>query len=159
MHYNLDMNNDALEKQIIEFWKFSEKKKHNFNFKLFIDTFLPILENKLARHGQLSYEMYLDSISSFYDFDILKLFAYKSKHTNSEWSFENIKDFIFKPRYEHFNAIFKGNQRYINLLNLYHKIKSPIYDNGVLLVDECIHALHNSGFLIDVESLRKEYES
>jgi hypothetical protein len=148
-----------LEIQITEFWKFSEKKPSEFNFKLFMDEFTVLLENKLARHGQLTYEQYIDSISPLYDFNTLELFVYNSEHTNSEWNLQSIQRLIFYPRYEHFRDIFKNNERYIKLLALYHKILDKTYDNEILLVDECIHCMHNSGFLIDIESLRKEYES
>jgi hypothetical protein len=153
------MITNLLRTQIKEFWKLSDGKESQFNFNLFIGTFLPVLEDKLASHGQLSYEKYLESITPLYDFNILNQFVYTSIHTDKEWSFENIRDLIFRPRYEHFKNTFGSNARYINLLKLYNKIKSPIIENIVLLVDECIHALHNSGFLIDIEQLRKEYES
>lgn len=150
---------NVLEAQIIEFWRLSEGKDNHFNFKLFINAFLPILESKLARHGQLSYELYIESIAYLYDFNTLEQFVYNSEHTNNEWNFKDVQSLIFCPRYDHFRITFCGNTRYINLLNLYNKLNQPFYDNGILLVDECIHALHNSGFLINIESLRREYES
>jgi len=150
---------DVLEAQIKEFWKLSEGEENHFNFKLFIDTFLPILENKLARHGQLSYSKYLEAILPLYDTDILNQFVYISEHTGANWSYGSIIDLIFMPRYEHFSLTFRGDSSYINLLRLYNKLKLLIYENGIFLVDECIHAIHHSGFLIEIERLRNEYET
>jgi hypothetical protein len=149
----------GIKEQIIEFWKLSERKPNKFDFTSFISEFTCLIESKLARHGQLSYEQYINSISSLYDFNTLELFVYNSEHTNSEWNLDSIKRLIFYPRYEHFRDIFKENKRYIKLLDLYQRVLDKNYGNVVLFVDECIHALHNSGFLIDIESLRREYEA
>ena len=152
-------------KEISKYWKCSINNDfNNFDFFPFFFDFLIILEDKLALHGQLSLEKYIEHLSMYYDFKSLGEFVYESKRTNQSYDIKKIKELIFKPRYEEFKKSYIDDFFYIKLLKLYKDLKKSKFDNlekNIILMERCISAEHCSGRLIglDIDKMRKIFEN
>lgn len=154
-----------IENQIEEYWKCSlDRDLDRFDYFTFFRDFLAILERKLALHGRLSLEKYIEHISYYYDLRVLADFAYESKHTHQLYDLDSIKKLIFEPRYDNFKETYKNDHIYNKLLELYTDLKSCLLVNlsaerKLLLMEQCISASHLSGKLIgDVDNLRAAFE-
>ena len=158
-----------IKKLIMQFWK----DPSDFPHDEFFEHFEKKLYVKLALHGCLGLDDYIQSVSEYYDLNPLKKFAYKSEHTHKNFSFNSILEAIFKPRYEHFRGIYLKKQNFKKLVALYYKVRTreklprvlcsltyAIKHDYNILIEECIHAQHGSGFIldVDVEKLRNEFE-
>ena len=140
----------SLEKQIINFWQYSNGDCDFFNFNLFFKTYSNILKDKLSRHGLLGFKNYI-------------LYITTDKLNKPHITHEGIhldKDPLL--RYRYYNNIFAKNIKYKNLLDLYNEMEQANYLNHrekVLLTDKCIHAEHCSGTIFDINKLKEYYET
>lgn len=151
----------TMDKLILEFWRYSEGKTDTFDFPLFFSEYRKVIYSKLARHGALGFRDYLREMANIYNFHTLRYFAHKT-HDGYSFHIPSITTGIFMPRYRYYRRRYLANVNYQRLLETYQKCQNAQkqnHQNMVLLVDECIHATHNSGSLLNVELLRKEYES
>jgi hypothetical protein len=151
-----------MKKLIFSFWDYSLGKSNSFDFDLFFKTFIPILKYKLASHCQLTFKKYIETLCDIYNFSELGQFVYKSEHTGASFDYNSIIRRIFYPRYVHFRKYFSRNSNYTKLLQLCKELKNYSKLNHfekVFLVDKCIYSMHNSGLLLNIDDLRKEYEN
>lgn len=150
---------------IKSFWNCSINNDFSsFDFDDFFSDFLNKLKMKLSLHGKLTLDDYIYYLNEYYALGVLRDFIYKGKHSGADFSIEDIKKSIFTPRYEFFRDKYKNNNAYDKLLLLYRKLKNHkrySTKNKILLVDECIHAEHNNGNIInvDITELRRVYEN
>lgn len=154
-----------IEEQILEFWKCSETRNMNFDFNRFFKEFSKVLEIKLSLHGVLGFNNYLKYQDRNYDMNLLKHFEYFGYIVPCNDDYDKIAVRIFNPRYKKFYNHYKNDEMYKNIKNLYRKINKSIKNfkvynikENVFLVDECIHVIHNSGNLIDIDKLERQYE-
>lgn len=136
---------------------------NNFDFQRFFIAYRNALERKLSLHGVLSFEKYVQYVNDYYEVSILKGFEHKCEHSDKVFSYEEIVESIFKPRYNYFRKTYKNNKNYKMLLKLYSDlIEFPKTEKeNVLMMERCIHAQHNSGYIIgkiDIEKLRQDFE-
>lgn len=154
------------KKKVFEFWDDSIYFYEHFDFYNFFQEFKKVLLRKLATHGMSSFKDYLKFIGRYYDFTELEQFTYESKHTGVKWDLKDLKALIFYPRYEHFRKKHEHNLKYEILQDLYKDLllweskHNHSSTENLLLIDRCIHAIHNSGNLLnlDLDKLREEYE-
>lgn len=149
-----------LRSLILQFWETSEAFPYHrffciFKFKLYL---------KLALHACLRYEDYIEEMYKHHPMHYLKEFVYISEHTGVEFDYQSIVDAIFKPRYKHFNKIYSESEKYKKLLKLYNRISSYQCEDSNTwgeLVNDCIHAQHNAGFItgLNISELREEFVS
>ncbi len=123
-----------------------------------------MLERKLALHGLLTFEKYIEYVSEYHDLKALEQLVYKSQHTGKVFDLEGIIIAIFEPRYRHFKETYKKNSNYINLKSLYVDLEYPDLNDVkkcMLLMESCIHAEHASGKIIgiDIEKMRQDYDA
>lgn len=150
-----------LKDKIISFWLYSEQRTHHFDFQGFFEEYKTMLAEKLALHGLLGFEYYITSVSRIYQLEKLTEFVHTT-HDGIDFDYGSILKAIFQPRYKHYRNIYIGNNEYKALALLYGELcetENLEHTELVLLVDKCIHAEHNSGFLVDIENLRKSYEA
>lgn len=152
------------KKAIFEFWDDMDYNWKNFDFIGFIEEFQAVLFRKLATHGMSSFKDYLKFMKQYYDFDKLEHFTYHSEHTGIKWDINDLKELIFRPRYEYHRKKHFGNARYSILQDLYKellqwRIRLDNLGESAILVDKCIHAEHNSGNLLglNIDELRRQY--
>ncbi len=150
-----------MDKLIFEFWRYSEGKTETFNFPLFFSEFRKLLYRKLARHGVLGFRDYLREMAQIYNFHTLRNFTHAT-HDGHVFNISCIARGIFRQRYDYYRKIYMTNANYQQLLKTYgqcQNIEELAKRDRVLLADECIHAIHNSGSLLDIDSLREKYEA
>jgi len=153
------MDNSYFKNLIFGYWD----NDITFPYEEFFDSFTRKLYEKLSLHGFLTLKDYIECVKKYYDFTLLEHFVYESKHTEKEFTLESILRCIFYPRYKHFRAFHRKNKGYFKLRKLYYRLRARnilSIEDYRTLVDDCIHAEHNSGGIIglDMEELRKEYE-
>ena len=154
----------SIENQIIEFWEYSEGEIDEFDFLKFFKEFKQILESKLALHGVLGFNKYIEHQTKNYDMELLRKFEYIGHIVPLNDDYTKICHRIFYPRYRKFHENYKDNEYYNVLGKVYLDINKVLKDKrlnkreNVLLMDECIHTIHNSGYLINIEKLRRVYE-
>ena len=151
-----------MKQLVFQFWDYSLGRTSAFNFSVFFGEFDGVLYRKLASHGCLGLGDYIEVVmKKYYDMEKLRFLEYKSVHTDREFMLTGILEGIFGPRYEHQRSKHISKLTYVVLLDLYQEIK--FYDKfthleKMLLVDRCIHAMHNSGTLLDIGKIREEYD-
>jgi len=155
--------NYSTKNQIKLFWKYSENGQlDRFNFDEFFYRFTIKIYKKLASHAQLGIDDYIEYQKKHYNLNKLKYFAYKSSHTGFSESHKDILRNVFLQRFLHFKKYFKSNKNFINLGKIYKLLnkKNMLQTEKVLLVDRCIHAQHNSNYIlnINIDKLRKQSE-
>jgi len=134
-----------------------------FPLHSFFDVFEKTLYPKLALHGMLSFEDYLKCLDRYYNLEELKNFEYTSIHTKKTFTYESILHAVFYPRYKYFSKQNAKKKPMTDMRELYSKLKNrpKTYSELVALLDECIHCVHNSGFLLNfsnIEEVRMKYE-
>lgn len=155
-----------MKKMIKDFWQKSiDGKTEDFDFDKFFKKFLELLKNKLAGHGQLQFEDYLNELvrEKIYNLNILKEFVYESKHAKIKITYEELLRNIFMKRYRAFKNEYCKNKAYIEMKKVFNKIKlskNLSKRDKVLLVDECIYLQHNSNFVVglDIDKLKEKFE-
>lgn len=153
---------DTMEQLIRDFFYASLKKNFNdFDFDEFFDEFLPLLDDNLIRNAQLSFEEYFDWCDGVFDKSSLSEFTFETIYTNI--TVDEVFEAIMRLHYNRLQESLKG--KFTTLLSLRTKLQttsnlSP--GDRILLVDECIHAQHVSGFIIDdcnPDDIREQVEA
>ncbi|GAF87398.1 unnamed protein product, partial [marine sediment metagenome] len=121
-----------------------------FDHKKFFELFREMLKEKVALHGLLTLEDYIQYLSKYYDWDNLQPYVYKSEHTDVNFTLEDIKKVLFEPRYKIYRLMYLENEKYKNLLKLYQDLEKP-EGSFVTLMERCLHAEHNSGRIIGLD--------
>ncbi len=154
-----------LRNRIIDFWNHSEGLRPRFDYDGFVREFAWEAWLKLAGHGQLTFADYLRFLKDRcgYDLASLERYTYSSEHTGYVATEADIAEAIFYPRYLHFHDRYINDPGYVQLRILWKKLKQAPYmdrQGKHLLVDECLHAMHSSGFIIEnIEEVRANYEA
>lgn len=123
--------------------------------------------NKLAEHGLLGYDEFLEIENDVWGIskDDLEVYA---THTNYvHISTEDIFDVIMEYRYKRFRDTFIGLNSFRELLNLHERINEASMSSmsvaeKAILFDECIHAQHETGDIfedVDIESIKAEIDA
>ena len=87
-----------LGKLILDYWKCSSVNDFTgFPFDEFFIEFKKKLGEKLASHGMLSFEEYLEQVKQYYNLDSLKDYTWKSEHTPLVYTTTDIIYSIFSP--------------------------------------------------------------
>jgi hypothetical protein len=144
---------------IYQYWN----DQKTFNFDVFFNNFNGILKEKLALHGILSLDNYIESVSKYYDLNVIKQFVYESHHTEQKYNENDILKAIFEPRYNKFRQKYVSSPIYCKLIVLFQDLiirKICNKYSNVELMERCIHAEHNSGKIIglDIAGMRRKYE-
>lgn len=152
-----------MKELIFKYWDFCLDKCSEFDFYDLFEQLNIVLERKLALHGQLSFEKYVQYLTEIYgNIEILDQFKYKSKHSAYQFTYENIVNAIFEPRYQHFRELFKDDIHYLELLKIYETSRfswmSTKTDN-IEKIEKIIHAVHHSGLLFPINDWRREYDN
>ena len=150
----------TLEQSVIDFWGYSEGKVADFDFRGFFKEFKSVLKRKLSLHGQLGLDNYLIYIFNYYPCEELKKFCHIT-HGGRVFGIGSITRGLFEPRFKHYHRKYKRNYRYKKLLSLYKELGFAFTLDRiglVFLMDKCISSEHNSGNLLDIGELRKNYD-
>lgn len=152
---------------ILEFWRCSLKNDFSeFDFDEAFDEFHPYLHRNCAGHGLCEFDDYRDYYDDICGLDILaQKMPQELLIDNCWWTFDEYDavEAIIKALYERAKATFSGGIHGDNL-----KLLRRIEDRRglttpelVQLFDECIHAEHANGFIledVDIDDLRSEAE-
>lgn len=151
---------DKLEGLILRYWRLTERRWiESFPFEKAFALFREAMYPKLATHGMLGLQAYIDNVSQYYDLSVLDSFVYTSFHTGYKDDLESIKRRIFEPRYENFHNRYQNDPIYSKILEIYNELgNSPSDIEGkILLMERAISCAHRDGLFIDIESLRKQH--
>jgi predicted transcriptional regulator len=157
-----------MENIVKDFLKCSiENKKdsfNNFDFTEFFDEFQYMLKDKLNQHGLLSLNDYIEyqEEMGIYNPADLQCFTITTNYININTNdiYTNILEF----QYNKLREEFENYNEFQTLKQLYNKVIEweLITDlkKLIFLVDECIHAQHVTGDIldIDIEELKEELE-
>lgn len=150
---------NELERLVLSFWGLSETNDLKyFSFERFFELFKAELEDKLAGHGRLSFQRYINFVGNkYYNLNHLDEFIYVSKHTGINHTKERLIEIIFLYRYLQARKHSSTKPAYLELEMLYNKLEMLPTDQYelVVLVDECINAMHSSGFILNIKKLMK----
>jgi len=152
---------NKLEGIVLRYWKLSnENKLDTFQFERAYDLFRERMKEKLALHGMLTLEDYINYIGKYYDVNVLKEFVYNSYHTDYKDGLKDILKRLFEPRYENFHSRYKNDPVYSKVLSVYNALlQSPSrLGDKVFLMERAISLAHRDGMFINIEELREFYE-
>jgi hypothetical protein len=135
---------NLLENKVINFWKYSEGERDDFEFLSFFILYKEILKSKLSKHGMLGLDNYLKYTPN----DI--------SHTTHDGI---VLDSNLESRYQFYKVHYQDNLKYKELLTLYNDLENSNFAHLNYLMDRCIHAEHNSGTIIRVKELREYYDN
>lgn len=152
-----------MEERIKDFLRASiEGKLKAFDFEEFFSEFEGLLKNKLSEHGLLDFEDFRERQEELYSFRDLEEYTIKTDYVY--FDIENVKIAIIKGQFEAMKDAFENNGTFEDLKKLYEKLQNR---NGLklkektLLFDECIHAEHVTGNIIEdvnIDDLKQEIE-
>jgi len=154
-----------MQKLIISFWKGSlNGSLSKYDFSRFFNAYNKLLKDKLAGHGQLTFDDYVEHVSKYYDLNLLRRFEYVSIHAEFSMLYPDIIKAVFFKRYTIFRNKNRKHKRYITMLKVYNAIndyKNLSHTDKVLLVDKCISLQHNSNFIVglNISELRRDFEN
>lgn len=151
-----------MEQLIRNFFYASYKRDFSkFDFDDFFETFEMFLYDNLNGNAQLSFEEYLDWCEGISDKDSLRDFVFDTDYT--QITVDDLFLIIINNQYnkqrQNLSGMFDG------LLELKQKIENRNELSEIdliLLVDECIHAQHTSGDIIDdcnIHRIKKEVDA
>lgn len=136
-----------------------------FDFEKTFTNISYTIKNKLAEHGRLSLEDYIENEEQIMcvDKSVLNDFATSTNYICI--SMENIYDAIMEYKYNRYKDEFSGYSSYDTLEEIYNKLLN-ISDEDELgykieLFDSCIHAQHETGNIFDdfnPDDIREEIE-
>lgn len=154
-----------MEETVKEFFRASiERKLDDFDFDSAFEQFSGAIRQKLAEHGLLSFDEFIESESDygFYSKDDLTGFAVHTGYIVI--STDELLEVLQKYRYERFKAEFSRYGSFQSLLSLYERIQkqySLSTSEKAILFDECIHAQHETGDIfddLDIEGIKEEID-
>jgi iron-sulfur cluster repair protein YtfE (RIC family) len=155
-----------MEDIIREFWDCSLRSDFSdFDWNNAFSEFEPYLTRKLSEHGLLGEDELRQSLEDIYgDLDNSELPSWAMPQTDWVWINQSmVVDWIIKGLHEQLEMAFSS--AFSDLVELHDKITSTLPESLpelIQLFDECIHAQHQSGDIlddIDIESLRDDAES
>jgi len=153
----------AIQEKIKDFLRASiTNDLKNYDFEDFFTDFMPLLERKLAEHGLLEFEDYLNHAEEFYSFDDLEQYTIKTNYIH--FDNQNIKDAILKGQFEALKKVFSKLGTFQDLKVLHSKLLSREklkLKEKIFLLDECIHAEHVTGAIIEdcnINDLKEDIE-
>lgn len=155
------------EETVKYFWECSiENKMDDFDFILAITHFKDKLYEKLAVHGQLEYDTFVDYMIEMNNYSILEDLEVKN-----DWIYipaDELEDVILRHMYLRYQQEFSDYEEFRNLQELHDTINDFITcpsdfkrKDRVLLYDKCIHAEHVNGFIMEIynmDAFREDFE-
>ena len=157
-----------MENMIKEFLRCSIRNEFvGFDFQAFFDDFKLILHEKLTAHGLTTFEDYADLIEGYGVFSDSDLEMFTLKTDYVYYGEEDVKNAILKGQYEAVKKAFENT--FEDLEDLYKKLDNgisldalPLKDK-IILFDECIHAEHCNGDILDnldqsIEDIKEEID-
>ena len=155
---------DDYESTIQWFWMCSWGSKwYGFNWDKAFESFREPIRYKLAEHGILEYEDFVDAEkeTSFYSDHHCDPFIVETNYV--QFTKEDVLEGILKSKYQVFRDTFYAMEEFNTLddmLDDINKYKKLGLQEKIELFDSVIHAEHVSGniFDIDIGDLRKEFE-
>jgi hypothetical protein len=125
------------------------------------------LYNKLAEHGLLDYDEFLQVEEDIWGTTRGDLEEYATRTGYISISVDELYDVVMKYRYNRFRKTFIEFGSFRELLDLYERINDSSMDDmsiaeKAILFDECIHAQHETGDVfddIDIESIKAEIDA
>jgi hypothetical protein len=154
-----------MEQYIINFFKCSLADDFDdFDWTGAFETYIPFLERNCIAHGQGTYEEFEQRMDDIYGLNSLECDMPRWAVIETDWiSFSDVDacQAILKAQYECLRNTFKNNV-HSNNAELLERARNHRYINDlpelIALFDECIHAQHATGDIIDdcdPDALRK----
>lgn len=144
-----------------------EGRMEEFDFDEAFGFVESALHYKLAEHGLLSLEEFIDAEENYLCVNPGILEPYTTKSDYIYISEDELHDALIKYRYEKFRETFVDYGSFQELMRLYNEVKVytelPLTEK-VILFDACIHAEHETGMIFDIDidmikaKLDKEYQ-
>jgi len=141
---------------ITEYWEAAayNNRIEYFDFGAFFGLFRKAVKDKLAAHGQLSFDEYLSCIDRYYDTKSLRAFEYHGKHSGISVTHKDVLRALFEPRYRQFRRKYSRRATFRKLSMLYKRLLRAPYKSrrdNIILAEQCLHAQHLSGDIIQVD--------
>ena len=156
-----------MEDIIIEFWLCSLKSDFSdFDWDQAFNTYEPYLAENCIGHGQGTFEEFKNLYDDIYGLDNMECDIPSWAVYCTDWGwFSDIEacEVLLKAKYEFMKNTFESNIHGYNakLLERIRNRKNLPEPELISLFDECIHAQHATGSILedcDVEQLREEAE-
>lgn len=157
-----------MEDIIREFWKCSLKSDFaDFDWHEAFGEFEPYLTRKLTEHGLTSFEEFLEDYDDTFglhvmESDVMNLHWAIAQNDYVQFSDVDVVRAIMKAKFEAFQDAFSGlHSELVDLGERLEKWTRLNESEKISLFDECIHAQHATGDIledVDIESLREEAE-
>lgn len=158
-----------MEDTILEFWNCSLKSDFSeFDWDNAFDEYCPYLERNCIEHGQGTFEQYLDYMDSMYGLETLEESVpdWAASYENNPWWYYSKYDAMInmiRAQYESLKENYRTNIHGENakLLEKIDNRDNLTEPELIQLFDECIHAQHVNGNIlddVDIESLREQAE-
>ncbi len=137
-----------------------------FDFDNAFDTASVYIHQKLAEHGLLEFEDFINAEEDVWGTNRGDLDNYAVRTSYICISTDDIYECIMEYRYKRFRNTFKDYGSFKELLSLYERINKPSFldldtSEKTILFDECIHAQHETGDIfddIDIEAIKEEID-
>ena len=154
------------EEVIKHFWRCSIKQDFSsFDWEQAFDNLSGEIKRKLAEHGFLGYDEYVENEEGMGMWDKNDLNTFTNSTDYIQITEDDLIEAILKYKYQRFKVTFEDYSTFQDLHKLYNEIEAISVDDAeqkdlVILFDKLIHAEHETGLIldIDIEELRKEVE-
>lgn len=158
-----------MEEIIRQFWNCSLRSNfEDFDWDEAFDEFEPHLSRKLIEHGLCEYDEFRDYFDEVYginsmESDVMGLYWAVTETNYISFSDVDVVEAILQAKFKAFNDAFEGVHSHLtDLRDRINDRRGLSEPKLICLFDECIHAQHESGEIledVDIESLREEAES
>lgn len=148
------MNN--LESITIDFYYYSLRNElDKFDFEEAFEELEPYFHDKLAEHGLLSYEDFIDNLDNLYGLNYLEDIIPEEFTRNNCYVYiskSRVLDTILNLMYDEYKDAFEDMGTFQELNDLYEQLQNPpkSLKEKTILFDLCIHAQHETGDIIEV---------
>ena len=157
-----------MDQIIIDFWKCSLSSDYSdFDFDAAFDEFEPALRFNCTVHGQTTLEEFIQHHDEYYGLNDLECGIADAFTIDNMWirfTDVDVVEAILKAKFEKFREVF-GNNIHGDLAELLERIQPENRPKQtpqlIELFDECIHAEHCNGMIIedvDLDDLRAQAE-
>lgn len=157
-----------MEDIILGFWKCSLKSDFSeFDWDEAFDTYEPFLAENCIAHGQGTFEEFKDHMDQYHGLDSMSCdIPHWATYTNQDWGLFDDYDVMLVLVEAKYNFMRDNFSQHIHgdLAELRERInnRGRMSESELIsLFDECIHAQHATGNIlddVDIESLREQAE-
>lgn len=143
-----------------------EGTMEDFDFDDAFDEIEPVIQSKLAEHGLLSYDEFVETDENVcYCNPTEAVMPFTTDTGYILITADEILDVIRRHRYERFREEFSTYDSFKTLADLYRRVQEQSCldtTEKVLLFDECIHAQHETGDIfddVDIERIKADIDA